>query len=81
MPKSIEKQPLLFVDTMYKGCYVNEQSFFKTPTPKPKDIKAENYVHNFDQLSESSFQSLVPSKMCVCERERERVFLMYNGSR
>ena len=67
MPKSIEKQPLLFVDTTYKGCYVNEQSFFKTPTPKPKDIKAENYVHNFDQLSESSFQSLIPSNVTIHE--------------
>ena len=67
MSKSIEKEPLLFVDTMYKGCHVNEQSFFKTPTPKPKDIKAENYVHNFDQLSESSFKSLIPSNVTIHE--------------
>lgn len=67
MAKSIEKEPLLFVDTVYKGCYVSEQSFFKTPTPKPKDIKAENYVHNFDQLSESSFQSLIPSNVTIHE--------------
>ena len=67
MPKSIEKEPLLFVDTMYKGCHVNEQSFFKTPTPKPKDIKAENYVHNFDQLSESNFKPLIPSNVTIHE--------------
>ena len=56
MAKSFEKEPLLFVDTTYKGCFVNEQSFFKTPTPKPKDIVADNYVHNFDQMSESNFK-------------------------
>ena len=59
MAKSFEKEPLLFVDTTYKGCFVNEQSFFKTPTPKPKDIVADNYVHNFDQMSESNFKSLI----------------------
>ena len=37
MPKSVEKEPLLFVDTSFKGCFVQEQSFFKTPTPKPKN--------------------------------------------
>ena len=63
MAKSNEKGPLLFVDTTYKGCVVTEQSFFKTPTQKPKDIVAKNYVHNFDHLEESSFQSLVPNKV------------------
>lgn len=67
MPKSVEKEPVLFVDTSYKGCFVQEQSFFKTPTPKPKDIVASNYVHNFDQLSESNFQSLVPSNVTIHE--------------
>lgn len=67
MPKSVEKEPLLFVDTSYKGCFVQEQSFFKTPTPKPKDIVASNYVHNFDQLSESNFQSLIPSNVTIHE--------------
>lgn len=67
MPKSVEKEPLLFVDTSYKGCFVQEQSFFKTPIPKPKDIVAANYVHNFDQLSESNFQSLVPSNITIHE--------------
>lgn len=62
MTKPTEKEPLLFVDTLYKGCFVNEQSFFKTPTKKPNDIVADNYVHNFDQLGESSFQPLVPSE-------------------
>lgn len=67
MPKSTEKEPLLFVDTTYKGCFVKEQSFFKTPTPKPKDIKSDNYIHNFDQMSESSFESLIPSNITIHE--------------
>lgn len=67
MPKSTEKEPLLFVDTTYKGCFVKEQSFFKTPTPKPKDIKADNYVHNFDQMSENSFESFIPSNVTIHE--------------
>lgn len=67
MPKSVEKEPVLFVDTSYKGCFVQEQSFFKTPTPKPKDIVASNYVHNFDQLSESNFQSLALSNVTIHE--------------
>ena len=72
MAKSFEKEPLLFVDTTYKGCFVNEQSFFKTPTPKPKDIVADNYVHNFDQMSESNFQSLIPSNVTIREVVEER---------
>ena len=62
MAKSNERGPLLFVDTTYKGCRVTEQSFFKTPTQKPKDIVAENYVHSFDRLEESHFQALVPKE-------------------
>ena len=72
MAKSFEKEPLLFVDTTYKGCFVNEQSFFKTPTPKPKDIVADNYVHNFDQMSESNFKSLIPSNVTIREVVEER---------
>ena len=72
MAKSFEKEPLLFVDTTYKGCFVNEQSFFKTPTPKPKDIVADNYVHNFAQMSESNFQSLIPSNVTIREVVEER---------
>ena len=72
MAKSCEKEPLLFVDTTYKGCFVNEQSFFKTPTPKPKDIVADNYVHNFDQMSESNFKSLIPSNVTIREVVEER---------
>lgn len=76
MSKSIEKEPLLFVDTTYKGCFVNEQSFFKTPTPKPKDIVADNYVHNFDQMGESSFQSLIPSNVTIREVVEEQPMIM-----
>ena len=71
MPKSVEKEPLLFVDTSFKGCFVQEQSFFKTPTPKPKNIAASNYVHNFDQLSESHFEQLVPSNVTIHEVTKE----------
>ena len=74
MPKSVEKEPLLFVDTSFKGCFVQEQSFFKTPTPKPKNIAASNYVHNFDQLSESHFEQLVPSNVTIHEVTKEESF-------
>lgn len=49
MPKKVEKEPLLFIDTGYLGCYVNEQSYFKTPTEKPNDISNADYVHNYTQ--------------------------------
>lgn len=74
MPKSVEKEPLLFVDTSFKGCFVQEQSFFKTPTSKPKNIAASNYVHNFDQLSESHFEQLVPSNVTIHEVTKEESF-------
>ena len=74
MPKSVEKEPLLFVDTSFKGCFVQEQSFFKTPTPKPKNIAAANYVHNFDQFSESQFEQLVPSNVTIHEVTKEESF-------
>ena len=74
MPKSVEKEPLLLVDTSFKGCFVQEQSFFKTPTPKPKNIAASNYVHNFDQLSESHFEQLVPSNVTIHEVTKEESF-------
>lgn len=47
MPKKTEKEPLLFVDTGYIGCFVNEQSYFKTPTLKPNDVSNSDYVHNY----------------------------------
>ena len=53
---------------------MQEQSFFKTPTPKPKNIAASNYVHNFDQLSESHFEQLVPSNVTIHEVTKEESF-------
>lgn len=47
MPKKVEKEPLLFVDTGYLGCFVSEQSYFKTPTEKPNNVSNPDYVHNY----------------------------------
>lgn len=62
MPKRTEKEPLLFVDTQYKGCFVNEQSFFKTPGRKSQNIALSNYVHNYDDFEPVDFDELVSEK-------------------
>ena len=59
MSKPTEKEPLLFVDTNYKGCFVNEQSFFKTPSRKIENISLSNYVHNYDEQNQINPDELV----------------------
>lgn len=67
MPKRTEKEPLLFVDTQYKGCFVNEQSFFKTPGRKSQNIALSNYVHNYDDFESVDFDELVSEKPMIIE--------------
>ena len=59
MSKPTEKEPLLFVDTNYKGCFVNEQSFFKTPSRKTENISLSNYVHNYDEQNQMNDNELL----------------------
>lgn len=58
MPRTTEKEPLLFVDSQYKGCFVQEQSFFKTPEHKSQNIALSNYVHNYDDYEPVNFDEL-----------------------
>lgn len=68
MSKPIEKEPLLFVDTNYKGCFVNEQSFFKTPSRKTENISLSNYVHNYDDQNKMNDDELLqPSRVEVAD--------------
>lgn len=59
MSKATEKEPLLFVDTNYKGCFVNEQSFFKTPSRKTENVSLSNYVHNYDDQNQNNYDELL----------------------
>ncbi|HAX74043.1 MAG TPA: hypothetical protein DCY20_11010 [Firmicutes bacterium] len=48
MAKRVEKGPVLFVDTSFKGCEIEEQTIYKTPKPQQKDIVSSSFVHTFD---------------------------------
>ncbi|MGL4337925.1 MAG: hypothetical protein ACRCST_13610 [Turicibacter sp.] len=61
MPKKSMKEPLLFVDSTFKGCQIEEQIFFKTPQVKPEDIINESYVHAFD--STASVSTIKPTQL------------------
>jgi len=55
MSKSQIKAPLLFIDSVHKGCFVEEQQFFKTPKSTPTDVKRTDYVHHYEQKTASDF--------------------------
>ena len=61
MPKKVEKEPLLFVDTGYLGCFVSEQSYFKTPTEKPNNVSNPDYVHNYASTDYFDFDQFTVS--------------------
>jgi len=55
MSKSKKSLPLLFIDTVGKGCLVEEQHIFKTPETISSDILRTDYVHHYDKKTASDF--------------------------
>ena len=55
MSKSQIKAPLLFIDSVHKGCIVEEQHVFKTPKSTPNDVKRTDYVHHYDKKTVTDF--------------------------
>ena len=51
--KSKQNAPLLFIDTVGKGCFVKGQHIFKTPETTPKDILKTDYAHHYDKKTAS----------------------------
>jgi hypothetical protein len=53
------KKPLLFVDSVPKGCIVNEQQIFKTPYVLPEDILEAHMVRTFDSGTASDLNKWI----------------------
>ncbi len=47
MKNKAQREPLLFVDSVIKGCQIEEQTMYKTPQPVPDDIIQSDFVHSF----------------------------------
>lgn len=55
MSKSKVKAPFLFIDTVHKGCFVDEQQIFKTPDVASNDVIETDYFHHYDRKTASDF--------------------------